>query len=71
MLDATIADNFELSQATTAWLNVLIGQRKNPPLSLVQLREKLQAEMRQAMKTKLELLGDDLESKKLMPYILW
>ncbi|NPV30646.1 MAG: hypothetical protein HPY58_13565 [Firmicutes bacterium] len=63
MLDATIADNFELSQATTAWLKDLIAQRKNPPLALVQLREKLQSEMRQAMKTKQELLGDDSESK--------
>ena len=64
MLDATIADNYDLSQATTAWLNDLIQQRKKIPVSLVQLREKLQSEMRQAMKQKQELLGDDPESKK-------
>ncbi|SMB97975.1 Ribonuclease R winged-helix domain-containing protein [Thermanaeromonas toyohensis ToBE] len=63
MLDATIADNFELSQATTAWLKELLEERKKPPLALVQLREKLQSEMRQAMKTKLELLGEDGASK--------
>jgi hypothetical protein len=64
MLDATIADNFELSQATKAWLKDLIEQRKTPALALVQLREKLQSEMRQAIKQKMELLGDDPESKK-------
>lgn len=63
MLDATIADNFELSQATTAWLKDLIEGRKKLPLALVQLREKLQSEMRQAIKQKQELLGDDPESK--------
>ncbi|AEE95301.1 hypothetical protein [Mahella australiensis] len=64
ILDDTIADNFELSQATTAWLKDLIKQRKNPPMALVQLREKLQSEMRQAIKQKQEILGDDPESKK-------
>lgn len=64
MLDATIADNFELSQATTAWLKDLVEKRKKLPLALVQLREKLQSEMRQAIKQKQELLGDDPESKK-------
>ena len=59
MLDATINDNFELSQATTAWLKDLIEKREKPPLALVQLREKLQSEMRQAIKQKLELTGDD------------
>lgn len=59
MLDATITDNFELSQATTAWLKDLIRQREKIPLALVQLREKLQSEMRQAIKQKLELTGDD------------
>lgn len=64
MLDMTIADNYKLSQATTTWLKDLIEQRKTPPLALVQLREKLQSEMRQAIKQKQELLGDDPESKK-------
>lgn len=64
MLDTTIADNFGLSQATTAWLNDLINEREKIPLPLVQLREKLQSEMRQAIKQKQELLGDDPESKK-------
>ncbi len=64
MLDATIADNFELSQATTTWLNDLINKRGRIPQPLVQLREKLQSEMRQAIKQKQELLGDDPESKK-------
>ncbi len=64
MLDATINDNFELSQATVAWLKDLIDKRKKPPMALVQLREKLQSEMRQAIKQKQEILGDDPESKK-------
>ena len=64
MLDATIADNFELSQATTTWLHDLINKRGRIPQPLVQLREKLQSEMRQAIKQKQELLGDDPESKK-------
>lgn len=64
MLDANIAENFELSQATTAWLKDLIARRERLPLALVQLREKLQSEMRQAMKQRQELLGDDPESKK-------
>jgi len=64
MLDASIISNFNLSQATTAWLSDLINNRKRIPLSLVQLREKLQSEMRQAIKQKQELLGDDPESKK-------
>lgn len=63
MLDVTIADNFELSQATTAWLNDLINKRGRIPQPLVQLREKLQSEMRQAMKQKAELLGDDPMSR--------
>jgi len=63
MLDATIADNYDLSQATTAWLKDLIEKRQKIPLSLVQLREKLQSEMRQAIKQKAELLGDDPMSR--------
>ncbi|NPV44818.1 MAG: hypothetical protein HPY70_12730 [Firmicutes bacterium] len=63
MLDATIADNFELSQATNAWLQDLIEKQGKIPLSLVQLREKLQSEMRQAIKQKAELLGDDPMSR--------
>ena len=63
MLEQTAAENYELAQATVAWLRELIEQRKNPPLALVQLREKLQAEMRQAMRTKAEFLGDDPQSR--------
>lgn len=63
MLDATIADNYDLSQATTAWLRDLIEKRQKIPLSLVQLRGKLQSEMRQAIKQKAELLGDDPMSR--------
>lgn len=35
MLDMTIADNYELNQATTIWLKDLLEQRKTSPLALV------------------------------------
>ena len=63
MLESTIASNFDLSQATTAWLADLVEQKSKIPLTLVQLREKLQSEMRQAMRTKAEFLGDDPQSR--------
>ncbi|MBW2084452.1 MAG: hypothetical protein JRI54_00250 [Deltaproteobacteria bacterium] len=63
ILDATITDNYELSRATQAWLKDLIKERRNPPLALVQLREKLQSEIRQAMRTRQELIGDDPQSR--------
>ena len=63
MLESTAIENFNLSQATTAWLMELVEQKTKIPLTLVQLREKLQAEMRQAMRTKAEFLGDDPQSR--------
>lgn len=63
VLDRTVAENYELSLATTAWLKSLLERRRRIPLSLVQLREKLQSEMRQAIKQKAELLGDDPMSR--------
>jgi hypothetical protein len=63
MLEQTAAENYELAQTTVAWLRELIDQRIKPPFTLVQLRKELQAEMRQAMRTKAEFLGDDPQSR--------
>lgn len=59
ILDSIIQSNFELHRAAGAWLKELMNQRSKVPLSLVQLHEKTASEIRQAMKTKQELLGDD------------
>lgn len=72
MLERTAAANYELACATVAWLRELIEQRKNPPIALVHLREKLQAEMRQAMRAKAEFLGDDPQSRLMSVFqALW
>ncbi|ADQ06495.1 conserved hypothetical protein [Caldicellulosiruptor hydrothermalis 108] len=59
ILDSIIQSNFELHRATGAWLKELVNQRSKVSLSLVQLHEKTASEIRQAMKTKQELLGND------------
>lgn len=67
MLDEVIANNHQVNRQTTSWVKKLTKMGKRAPklpMSLVTLHEKTAAEMRQAIKTKLELLGDDPESKK-------
>lgn len=64
MLDRVIQSDYELHQATASWLNELTKGREKMPMSLVLLHEKAASEMRQAIKQKLEILGDDPESKK-------
>jgi len=60
MLERVSAENYELSRQTLAWLTRFCAEQgKAPPSALVNLHEKLTAEMRQAIKQKMELLGDD------------
>ena len=65
MLESVIMENYDLSQATTVWIRELILYKQKIPLALVQLREKLQSEMRQAMRTKAEFLGDNPQARLL------
>lgn len=64
MLDRVIRSDYELHQVTASWLNELAKGREKMPMSLVLLHEKAASEMRQAIKQKAELLGDDPESRK-------
>ena len=73
ILDDIIQGNSTLHQQTTAWLtDILKVQNESegkkpaprPPMTLVTLHEKTASESRQAIKIKLELLGEDPESKK-------
>lgn len=59
MLDRVAATEFELHQATGQWLTELVAERKKLPMALVVLHEKTAGELRQAIKQKAELLGDD------------
>jgi len=63
MLDRVMAVEYELHQATGAWLAELVAERKKLPMALVVLHEKTAGELRQAAKTKAELLGDDPMSR--------
>ena len=70
MLDEVIQANHEIHLQTTGWMKRITSADHEsprppaPPLALVQLHKESAAEMRQAIKQKLELLGDDPESKK-------
>jgi len=64
MLNQVAAAEFKLHQATGKWLADLVQEQCKLPMSLVVLHEKTASEMRQAIKQKQELLGDDPESKK-------
>ncbi|HEY8354398.1 MAG TPA: hypothetical protein VIK69_05220, partial [Methylophilaceae bacterium] len=63
MLDRVMATEFELHQATGAWLAELVKQRVRLPMALVALHEKTASELRQAIKQRAELLGDDPMSR--------
>lgn len=63
MLDRVAATEFELHQATGQWLAELVAERKKLPMALVVLHEKTAGELRQAIKQKAELLGDDPMSR--------
>lgn len=59
MLERVAAVEYELHQATGAWLTELVRQRARLPMALVALHEKTASELRQTVKTKAELLGND------------
>lgn len=63
MLDRVMAVEYELHQATGAWLKELVEKRARLPMAVVALHKETAAELRQAAKTKDELLGDDPMSK--------
>jgi len=63
MLDRVMAVEYELHQATGAWLAELVKQRVRLPMALVALHEKTASELRQAAKVKDELLGNDPMSR--------
>lgn len=63
MLDQVAARNFELHRMADAWLSQLVQERGKIPKALVDLYNTTAGEMRQAIKQKQELLGDDPESK--------
>jgi len=63
MLDRVMAVEYELHQATGAWLAELVKQRVRLPMALVALHEKTASELRQAIKQRAELLGDDPMSR--------
>lgn len=64
MLDEIAAGSFELNLAARAWLQELVDQRyPKIPKALVDLVSVTAAEVRQHMKTKQELLGDDPMSR--------
>lgn len=59
MLDQVAARNFELHRMADAWLSQLVQEREKIPKALVDLYNTTASEMRQAIKQKLELTGDD------------
>jgi len=63
MLERVAATEYELHQATGAWLAELVRQRARLPMALVALHEKTASELRQAIKQRAELLGDDPMSR--------
>lgn len=64
MLDRIAQGNYELYIAVKEWIDQIVQEkRKAPPRSLVDLLSTAAAEVRQQLKQKQELLGDDPESK--------
>ncbi len=59
MLDAIIQGDFELHQAAKAWLDDLVAERKRIPKTLVDLLAATAAEVRQQLKQKQAMLGED------------
>lgn len=71
MLETTASRNFELSQATAAWLDDLLKKKVVPPTGLAILHEKLTSEMAKALKLREEILGRDPESRKASALSSW
>ncbi|ADD02654.1 hypothetical protein TthWC1_2577 [Thermoanaerobacter thermohydrosulfuricus WC1] len=63
MLDFIAQDSYELHQAVRAWLDELIRQKGKIPKTLVDLYGVTASEVRQQLKQKSELLGDDPMSR--------
>ena len=63
MLDSIAHDSYELHQAVRAWLADLIKERGKIPRVLVELLAVTASEVRQQLKQKAELLGDDPVSR--------
>lgn len=60
MLDSIAQGEYDLHQAAKAWLNdLVVEQKKQPPRSLVALLAVTAGEVRQQLKQKAALLGDD------------
>lgn len=59
MLDAIIKGDFELHQAARAWLNELVASRAKIPKTLVDLLAATAGEVRQQLKQKQAMLGED------------
>lgn len=63
MLDRVMAVEYELHQATGAWLKDLVEKRARLPMAVVALHKETAAELRQTAKAKDELLGNDPMSR--------
>jgi hypothetical protein len=59
MLDAIIQGDFELHQAARAWLDELVANRGKIPKTLVDLLAVTAGEVRQQLKQKQAMLGED------------
>lgn len=70
-LDEQIAEAAELRARFAAWLRDLSEQRGRVPQAVVQAYAAAAGEVRQAAKTKAELLGDDPESRKAAAIESW
>lgn len=65
MLDSIIQGNFELHQAAKAWLDDLLNGRKRIPKTLVDLLAVTAGEVRQQLKQKQTMLGEDSAERGL------
>ena len=63
MLDTLMQSNFELHMAGRSWVDEVVRQRGKLPQALVQLVTNTASEIRAAMKTKQEMLGEDIASQ--------
>lgn len=63
MLDSLMQSNYELHMAGRSWADEVVQQRGKLPQALVQLVTGTASEIRAAMKTKQEMLGEDTASQ--------
>ena len=63
MLDSLMQSNYELHMAGRSWVDEVVRQRGKLPQALVQLVTGTASEIRAAMKTKQEMLGEDTVSQ--------